>query len=141
MTNDAARLGEAHALTRLLFRVVDRVQQDFSDVVAAAGLTPPLARMVLVLETPQSMRALADHLGCDASNVTGLTDRLASRGLVERVAGQDRRVRLVALTDEGRSVRAQLATQVAAGSTVMRRLDASQRSALRPLLEAILTSE
>ena len=37
-------------------------------------------------EQPVPMGRLADTLGCDASNVTGLVDRLEARGLVERRA-------------------------------------------------------
>ncbi len=39
---------------------------------------------------------------CDNSNITGIVDRLAERGLVERRAAEgDRRVKLVALTEAG----------------------------------------
>jgi DNA-binding MarR family transcriptional regulator len=141
MANRTALLAEAYELTSLLFGIVDRAQEDFRAVVAEEGLTPPLARMMLMLEQPRSMRDLADHLSCDASNVTGLTDRLAARGLVERVPGEDRRVKMVTLTDKGRALRARLAARVAEGSTVTRRLSDDQRAALRVLLEAMLVDD
>lgn len=48
------------------------------------------------------MRRLADQMNCEASNLTGLVDRLESRGLVVRQAyPEDRRVKCVALTEEG----------------------------------------
>jgi MarR family transcriptional regulator, organic hydroperoxide resistance regulator len=54
------------------------------------------------------MRALAQSLFCDPSNVTGIVDRLEARGLIERrEAEHDRRVKILALTDEGRLVRDQ----------------------------------
>jgi DNA-binding MarR family transcriptional regulator len=57
------------------------------------GLDPDVA---------QPMSALAVSLYCDASNVTGIVDRLEARGLIERRdAPRDRRVKLIALTDEG----------------------------------------
>ncbi len=141
VTTRSLRLDEAHQLTRLLFQVVDRAQEDFREVVAEEALTPPLARMVLMLEQPQPMRELADHLRCDASNITGLTDRLAARDFVERVPGEDRRIKLVTLTDQGRLLRSRLVARVAEGSTVMRRLSDDQRAALRPLLEAMLIND
>ncbi len=141
MTTKSLQLDEAHQLTRLLFQVVDRAQEDFRAVVAEEALTPALARMVLMLEQPQPMRELADHLRCDASNITGLTDRLAARDFVERVPGEDRRIKLVTLTDQGRLLRSRLVARVAEGSTVMRRLSDDQRAALRPLLEAMLIND
>ncbi len=55
------------------------------------------------------MHKLAAELGCDNSNVTGLVDRLAARGLVAREPGpRDRRVRQVVLTPAGRRLRGQL---------------------------------
>src|SRR5580693_3216076 len=51
---------------------------------------------------PIPMGQLADTLACDASNVTGLVDRLESRGLVRRHPSEaDRRVRVLDLTPKG----------------------------------------
>ena len=53
---------------------------------------------------PRPMGELARYLMCDSSNVTGITDRLEERGLVRRtLSDQDRRVKLLVLTDEGRA--------------------------------------
>src|SRR5882724_11893780 len=58
---------------------------------------------------PLPMRRLADTLACDASNVTGLVDRLESRGLVQRQASaSDRRVKQLHLTPAGARLRSQL---------------------------------
>ena len=44
------------------------------------------------------MSSLAELLVCDASNITGIADRLEARGLVERRSvGADRRVKTLAL--------------------------------------------
>jgi DNA-binding MarR family transcriptional regulator len=46
---------------------------------------------------------VADVLSCDASTMTGIADRLEERGLIARQSGpSDRRVKLLALTDNGR---------------------------------------
>src|SRR5271156_4359003 len=53
-------------------------------------------------EQPLAMSALAELLVCDASNVTGIADRLEARGLIERRGGGgDRRVKVLALTQAG----------------------------------------
>src|SRR6266700_3935790 len=55
---------------------------------------------------PLPMSRLADTLSCDASNVTGLVDRLESRGLVRRRSSpQDRRVKVLQLTPAGARLR------------------------------------
>lgn len=51
------------------------------------------------------MRGLAALLVCDASNVTGVVDRLAARELIRREARPaDRRVKNVVATDAGREI-------------------------------------
>lgn len=131
-------LAEAHSLSARLFQVIDRMRADFAAVAAEFGLTPLQARSVLQLEEPQPMRALADYLACEPSNVTGLVDRLEAAGLVERVAGDDRRVKLVQLTGKGVRLRGRLAERVAAGSTVTAKLDAAERRTLARLLDRLL---
>lgn len=54
---------------------------------------------------PQPMGALASILFCDASNITGIVDRLTALGFIERVEHpKDRRVKLVQLTSEGTKI-------------------------------------
>ncbi len=67
----------------------------------------------LVLAKPTPMRELADQLHCDRSYITSLADKLEERGLVKRIPGEDRRVKLLALTDEGMAVRNKIAKAVA----------------------------
>ena len=77
---------------------------------AASGLTPAQGNLLYLLEPgkPATMVALAKFLGCHDSNITGLVDRLEARGLVERRNDPaDRRVKLIALTDEGAEFRKQ----------------------------------
>jgi DNA-binding MarR family transcriptional regulator len=94
-----------------------------AEVAARHGLTGAQAALLRSLDRPRPMRAVADHLRCDPSNVTGLIDRIEARGLVERTPDPaDRRVRLLALTERGRAVRAgleaELVVQVASASTL-----------------------
>jgi DNA-binding MarR family transcriptional regulator len=52
------------------------------------------------------MRAIADSLSCEPSNVTGIVDGLERRGLVVRQADPaDRRVKQVVLTADGKRTR------------------------------------
>ena len=72
------------------------------------GLSPK--QVVLIWRLPpgttMSMREIGDRLGCDASFVTGMVDRLEEEGLLERRPDPgDRRVTLIALTDKGAETR------------------------------------
>ena len=53
---------------------------------APFDLSPVQCHVLHLIEPgrPLPMSRLADTLSCDASNVTGLVDRLESRGLVQR---------------------------------------------------------
>jgi DNA-binding MarR family transcriptional regulator len=79
-------------------------------------LTPVqgLALRTLDPEAPLAMSALAETLACDASNVTGVVDKLEARGLIARQGTEnDRRVKMLVVTEKGREVRRQLLAQAA----------------------------
>lgn len=100
-----------------------RVRELWKERAERLELTPPMAGTLMMLEEPQPMRALAEMHGCDASNMTGIADRLEARGLAERRPDpDDRRVKLLALTPSGRRARA-----VMQGSGLMRELPEMQR--------------
>ena len=128
---------EGYAIVRLLHEAVDKLQRAFADVAATTGLTAPQARSVLRLYEPTPMRELAGHLSCDASNVTGIADRLSAQGLVKTRAGSDRRVKLLELTDKGRRLRVSLQRRLAQEAPTMTRLDAAERRELLRLLEKL----
>jgi len=64
---------------------------------------------ILEPQEPAPMVSLARSLHCHDSNVTGLVDRLEQRGLIQRLSNpKDRRVKLIALTKDGESLRGRL---------------------------------
>jgi DNA-binding MarR family transcriptional regulator len=85
------------------------------------------------------MSEIATVLHCDNSNVTGIVDGLEERGLVVRTASEgDRRVKLIALTAEGRRVRARLMRAVETPPAWLTQLSpADQRTLREVLLRAI----
>lgn len=93
-------------LVGLLFMLTGDLRQRFTDRAAQFDLSFPQAMALRELDEPLPMRDLADRLCCDASNVTGIVDRLEARGLVERrtVLG-DRRVKHIVLTEAGHALR------------------------------------
>ena len=133
--------GEAWAL---LFELFMRHKSRFPAVAAEFDLTPAQAHVLHLLEpdTPMSMHAVAARLACDASNVTGIVDRLETRGLVERRGDeQDRRVKMLAVTAEGVAVRDGLRERVFAPPPPIARLSAADQRALRDILRRALADE
>jgi MarR family transcriptional regulator, organic hydroperoxide resistance regulator len=102
-------------------------------------LSPPQAITLRLLDEPRPMGELAVQMHCDNSNMTGIVDRLEERGLVVRgVAEHDRRVKLIALTDEGRKVRDELDRRMAEPPEAIARLSATDHRALRDILKRAL---
>jgi DNA-binding MarR family transcriptional regulator len=99
----------------LLFGLMDRMREDFGAVAADFDLTPQQAVTLHQLpDEGRPMRELAMVLRCDASNITGIGDRLEAAGLVERRTSEtDRRVKALAPTEQGRRVRDELGARVA----------------------------
>jgi DNA-binding MarR family transcriptional regulator len=86
-------------------------------------------------ERPVPMSELADTLHCDASNVTGIVDRLEARGYVERgPAEHDRRVKLLTVTPEGARVRARMAERMSQPPEQIASLPPQDQRALRDIL-------
>ncbi|GAA1185926.1 DNA-binding MarR family transcriptional regulator [Kitasatospora gansuensis] len=123
-----------------LFAAINRRYLQESETAAAAHeLTPLQAKALLATETPVPMRRIADRLHAEPSNVTAIIDRLAARGLVERQADPaDRRVKLVAATEAGRTVAADLRTRMPFADAPLDRLSTEQRESLRELLQLIV---
>src|SRR5262245_13172622 len=107
-------------------------------------LSPVQCHVLHLIEPgrPLPMRSLADTLRCDASNVTGLVDRLESRGLIRREASAtDRRVKVLQLTPAGARLRAQLLRRMTGRSVPLSRLTLQQQRALVAILEALVDDE
>jgi len=106
------------------------------------GLTFVQAHALRTLdpERPLPMSELAELLVCDASNVTGIADRLELRGLVERrSADGDRRVRALALTPAGVALRDRALEIMHAPPAPIAALSQKDQRALRDILRRAVT--
>jgi DNA-binding MarR family transcriptional regulator len=137
MTDRDARLAEAGRLAELLVGIVEQAKADFAATVGELGLPVSLARAIVLLTKPAPMRDLAEQLRCDRSYITSLADQLEERGLITRVPGEDRRYKLLALTEEGVALRGQIAQAVAERNLILHRLTDDERKTLAPLLERL----
>lgn len=112
------------------------------EVVAARDITPPQGHLLFAAEAGMSMRELADRLGCDPSNITGLADRLEQRGLVERrPSPSDRRVTELVRTEEGEAFLAELQEELFADLPIYRGLSGGERGELQRLLAKVVAHQ
>ncbi|MGW0334774.1 MarR family winged helix-turn-helix transcriptional regulator [Streptomyces sp. NPDC003011] len=130
-------------VVELIGDVVARFHEDYEEAAAGHALTGAQARLLSLLSLePLPMRKLAQRLKCEPSNVTGIVDRLESRGLVERrAAPADRRVKLAAATEEGRRVARELREGLRFAREPLAELSPREREALRDLLRRMLGTE
>ncbi|MGW4163886.1 MarR family winged helix-turn-helix transcriptional regulator [Streptomyces sp. NPDC004788] len=127
-------------VVELIGTVVARYHEEYEEAAAAHALTGAQARVLglLALE-PTPMRKIADKLKCEPSNVTGIIDRLESRGLVERRPDPaDRRVKVAAPTEEGRATARRLRESLRFAREPLGELTAAERTLLRDLLKRML---
>ena len=106
------------------------------DLTAAQGH----ALRVLDPKRPVPMSALAEALVCDASNVTGIVDKLESRGLIARQgADHDRRVKQLAVTEKGLEVRDKLIAGAMRSPAAIASLSGDAKAQLAGLLRMLMT--
>jgi DNA-binding MarR family transcriptional regulator len=111
------------------------------DIQAEYGLKPPQFFALQALDEPVPMSSVANMLRCDRSAVTWITDRLEERGYVERRADErDRRVKLLALTEEGKRVREEIRRRLAVPPDALAQLSRVEQRELRDLLRKALGS-
>ncbi len=116
----------------------------FPRVANEFGLAPGGLKAMQLIEpgVELPMGALAGALFCDASNATGLVDRLEQRGLIERrVDPNDRRVKRIALTPEGEQVRDRMMARLYEPPEAIRRLSRAEQQQLRDLLHKALAGD
>ncbi|WP_432148402.1 MarR family winged helix-turn-helix transcriptional regulator [Streptomyces sp. bgisy029] len=127
-------------VVELIGTVVARYHEEYDRAAAEHSLTGAQARVLgLLAMEPTPMRKIAVKLKCEPSNVTGIVDRLETRGLVERRADPvDRRVKLAAATEEGRRTARELRDALTFAREPLAELSDAERTVLRDLLRRML---
>lgn len=132
---------DASRAWQLLMRFFFAQREHLPSCGEAFELSPVQCHVLHLIEpgAPVPMSRLAEVLSCDASNVTGLVDRLESRGLVQRRSSSlDRRVKVVDLTPAGSRFRGQLLRRVTGRPLPFSRLTADDQRTLVKILEKLL---
>lgn len=112
------------------------------DTLVAHGLTQATAQALLSIdpdERPPSMTTMAERLFCNAPNLTFVAGKLIKKGLIVRsVDPDDKRSRVLSLTDEGRRVRADV-LRITLERSPFAALDAEQLAALATIAREMLS--
>lgn len=126
---------------QLLVRLLVTQRAALPPLAAELELSPAQCHVLHLLEPdrPLPMGRLAKVLACDASNVTGLVDRLESRGLVRRrPSAEDRRVKVLILTPTGARLRTLLVARMTSPPAALERLSVREQQALARILSRLL---
>jgi DNA-binding MarR family transcriptional regulator len=126
-----------------MYQVFKSAKPYLETVATAFDLTPQqlYALKQLTADRPTTMSELATLLGCDASNVTALVDKLESRGLVERrSADRDRRVKALMVTSAGHDLKARIAERMQVPPPAIGNLDVADQEALCAIFNRALDS-
>lgn len=142
---DDATLGRAgtsreefEVATRFL-EVMRAMSVRLETVAVETGLNAQTLLALMQLDVPMSQKRLATSLGCDPSYVTAIVDRLEAIDAVERVtAPEDRRVKLVTLTDVGVRLRDDTAVRLLERVPATLGLDAADVDVLAQLLARLV---
>lgn len=111
------------------------MNEQISELDVTAQLAHALHVLSQVRET--KMSDFADLMYCDASNATGLIDRLEARGLAERHALEaDRRAKVVRLTAAGQRLDRRIVERLyAEAPPPIAKLSAADQRTLREILD------
>ena len=103
------------------------------------GIAPHDLLALFKLEGGLAMKELAQRMGCDASFVTAIADKLEKCGFIRREPGlRDRRVKNLLLTPEGVAAKERMMAQLAAKMPWSYALDDGERCCFLALLKKAL---
>ena len=126
---------------RLLVELSFSQRASLPAMAAELSLSPAQCTVLHFIEPGRAvpMGAIASAMACDASNVTGLVDRLEARGLIKRQPSPgDRRVKVLTLTTTGVRVRTTLVQRMTAPPEALGRLTPDEQRALVRLLARVV---
>ena len=139
--NDSDHLRLEGEVVGLWFEMQARLEAHFTELAAQYKLSAVQAKVLLVLqpEAAMTMRSIAGALEYDASNLTGVVDRLEEMGAVRRQPHpSDRRAKGVVLTADGQRMRRAFWERLTSNTGPLGRLRDGELVSLRRLLGTAL---
>ncbi len=125
-------------LHKLLFR---DGKPRFIGIAQEFDLAPQQAKFLVALEPDArvTMGVAARLMHCDNANATGVVDRLEARGIIERRSDpNDRRVKLIGLTEAGATLRTALKARWEEPPAELTALSEADQRTLRDVLARAL---
>ena len=116
-----------------------RLQAHFAALAAEHSLSVMQAKVLMQLDTSSAvtMRALADRLQYDPSNLTSVIDHMEALGAIQRRPDpRDRRVKSLTLTAAGAEIRERFWHRLVNDAGPLGHLSAGQLQELRAILRA-----
>ena len=126
---------------KLLMKLFFTQRADLPTLASEFDLSPAQCHVLHLIEPdqPVPMGQIAENLACDASNVTGLVDRLESRGLVRRKPSvADRRIKVLELTQAGARLRSVVMERMTEPPEILGRLSLEEQRELVRILKRLL---
>lgn len=128
----------------LLAQMANKVRHEFSRLADAHGISAAQLHALCLLgpDVPVPMNRISCQLGCDASYVTGIIDRLESHGYLHRKdAPNDRRIKMIVLTAQGAALRATILKDIATqDGTLLQSLTGQECRQLQNLIAKVVAS-
>lgn len=129
-------------LYRKLMLLMMRSKQRMAELMEQRRMTP-IQGMLLMLFEPgegRSMHELSKMMACDASNTTGLIDRLDTHGFIERTTDpKDRRVKVIRLSQAGEACRLQVLESLRVAEAVgLQKLTVAERQQFAVIVQKLL---
>jgi DNA-binding MarR family transcriptional regulator len=136
---------DKQAIYWLLMQVMFQAKHRIYQISEQYGLTLMQSNAITMLsaDRPVPMNILSTIFMCDASNVTGIADRLEKQGLIQRQDHPtDRRITMITLTSKGLDLKQKLIADVVDAET--KRLEPifadAERQTLKSMLQRIIDS-
>src|SRR4051812_9770058 len=130
------------SMGHLMFRLVTSIRREVESRMGALGLTDAQWKPLWLLKLGRADTAfeLAKEMSIDAGAMTRMLDRLAAKGLIERVRSEtDRRVVHLKLTAEGEAAAEQVPHVLAdVNNEFLRGFDKQEWSQLKEFLQQML---
>ena len=141
MDTDRSGEGLDAELLDAIGELIQRVTGHAENVAKNLGLPLFSCKALHLLKTTMPMKELGQLMRCDPSFVTGIADVLEKRGLaVRQTCPADRRIKNLALTSEGMTIRERLEREFLAIMPI-RALDLDERRALLRLVRKMISAE
>jgi MarR family transcriptional regulator, organic hydroperoxide resistance regulator len=126
------------SVSELIGRVISHGEQ----LAQKLAIPAPFIKALHTMDCPMAMKDLGKRMHCDPSFVTLVADMLEKRGLARREPHPaDRRVKNIVLTDDGRSLKHRLETEIASRMPWSRTLTDDERAQLLALIRKMLSAD